>query len=284
MVDAPRIGAHVSISGGVGNAIGRQKDVGGNCGQIFVSSPRSWTVKDQPGEEIERFKRLREEEGQIPYAAHAKYLVNLGSPNGRTRGNSIEALQKEMDVASSLGIEYVVFHPGAHTGGVDRNDGMRNVSQALEGLEIHKGLRLLLENTSGRGNTLGRNFAELRTMIEGSGQGFERLGVCFDTCHGFCAGYPIHESDGLDSTLRELEGEIGRKNLHLVHLNDSKHPFGSTLDEHQDIGMGHIGEEAFRRMLGHEMFRSVPMVLETPESPERGYRWNISKVRKLMGL
>jgi len=278
-----RLGAHVSIAGGVSNAIEREKEVGGNCGQIFASSPRAWAVKDPPGDEIERFRELREEEDQRPYAIHSKYLINLGSHNQEARKRSLDALQAELDIASSLGIEYVVFHPGAHTGGIDRKTGIENVSGCLSSLDIPDGVKLLLENTSGRGTTLGRTFEELGDMIGGSEHGYEKLGVCFDTCHGFCAGYPIHEPKGLGFTIQSLKDEVGLRNLCLIHLNDSKHPFDSRMDEHQHIGMGHIGEEAFSRLLTNEDIGKVPMVLETPVSAGRGYSWNISKVKELRG-
>jgi deoxyribonuclease-4 len=268
----------------VSKAIEREREIGGNCGQIFVSSPRSWSVRRPPEGEIDRFKELRQDEDQFPYAVHSKYLVNIGSHNEQTRGRSLAALQNEILVASALEIEYVVFHPGAHTGGLDREAGMDKVSDGIGELDIPTGVKLLLENTAGRGNTLGRDFEELGRMIEGSGQGYKKLGICFDTCHGFCAGHPIHEPTGLEEVLKCLDDFVGLDNLCLIHLNDSKHPFGSNLDEHQLIGMGQIGDEAFRNMLANKTFSKVPKVLETPESSGRGGRWNITKVKELVGI
>jgi len=276
-----RVGAHVSIAGGVGSAVGRQKAVGGNCGQIFVSSPRMWAVKEPPEDEIKRFRVLRQGEDQFPYAVHSKYLINLGAGSDPVIERSISTLQRELDVAHALGIEYLVLHPGAHTGGIDRPHGIRKVGDSLASVSVEAGVKILLENTSGGGTTLGRTFQELREMMDGSGLGFDKIGICFDTCHGFCAGYGIHKEDGLLSMIEELDNEIGLKNLCLMHLNDSKHPFDSRRDEHQHIGEGHIGDEGFRALLTNESLKDVPKVLETPVTKERGYEWNIRKVIKL---
>jgi len=277
-----RLGAHVSIAGGISKAVLREKEVGGNCAQIFVSSPRAWAVSTPPVEEVERFIEGRRAMDIGPFAVHSKYLVNLGTHNEAIFNRSIAALQSEIEVASLLRIEYVVFHPGAYTGGSDRAGAMSRVSSGLGMLEIPKGVKVLLENTSGRGTTLGRTFEELAMMMEDSAMGYERLGACFDTCHGFCAGYPLHEPGGIESAIDEIDNTIGMGNLCLIHLNDSKHPYDSRKDEHQHIGEGHIGLEAFRVLVNHEKAMRVPMVLETPVTEERGYEQNIALVRSLV--
>ncbi|RZN49284.1 deoxyribonuclease IV [archaeon] len=277
-----RIGAHVSIAGGVSNAIGRQREVGGNAGQIFSSSPRTWKAEAPSREEASRFKSLRTEADQRPYVVHGTYLINLGTKNDDVYERSLDALQTELDITGQLGIEYYVFHPGAATGGWGADEGISRVAEGLDRLEIPEGTTLLLEDTAGKGSTLGRTFSELNEMVERSGHGLGRIGICFDTCHAFCAGYPIHTERGLADTLDELDDAVGLKHLHIVHLNDSKHPFDSRKDEHAHIGMGEIGEDAFRRIVNEPRLGNVPFILETPVTEERGYAWNIAKVRSLM--
>ena len=230
-----------------------------------------------------RFKSLRSELGQGPYAVHVKYLVNLGTNKQPTRERSLIALQAELDAASAYGAEYVVFHPGAYTGETTREQGMENISSALEALALPEGVTLLLENTSGKGTTLGTTFEELDELIRATSYGYGRLGICFDTCHAVCAGYPLHTPDGLAETMDALERVIGREHLRLVHLNDSKHPFGSNKDEHAHIGKGHIGMDAFGRIVNEPRLADVPFVLETPVEEGYGYAENIAVVRALLG-
>ncbi len=233
--------------------------------------------------EAARFRALRTELAQAPYAVHAKYLVNLGTSTLPTREKSLTALQQEMDAASAYGAEYVVFHPGAHTGETTRAQGMENISSAIDALAIPNGITLLLENTSGKGTTMGTTFEELDELISATSYGYGRLGICFDTCHAFCAGYPIHTADGLAETMDSFDRIIGCRNLHLVHLNDSKHPFESTKDEHAHIGYGYIGMDAFGRIVNEARLADVPFVLETPVEDGYGYAENIAAVRSLLG-
>ncbi|MBN1785754.1 MAG: deoxyribonuclease IV [Candidatus Methanofastidiosa archaeon] len=277
-----RIGAHVSIAGGISKAIEREREIGGNCGQIFVSSPRAWAVAEPPPQEVEMFKEQRERADQRPYAVHSKYLINLGSDDENAASKSIEALQRELDATSRLGIEFLVLHPGAFTSGKGREDGIDNVSRRLSSLDIKKGTKLLLENTSGRGTTLGRTFSELSLMMDSSGLGPKRIGICLDTCHAFCGGYAIHEAAGLEAAIKELDAEVGLGNLCMMHLNDSVYPFDSRGDQHQHIGLGEIGEKAFKALLNHESLLDVPKVLETPVSEDKGFEWNLRKAISLI--
>ncbi|MHC1598061.1 MAG: deoxyribonuclease IV [Candidatus Methanofastidiosia archaeon] len=277
-----RIGAHVSIAGGVSNAIYRQQDAGGNTGQIFVSSPRTWKVSPPSDKEASSFRTKRKEFDQAPYVVHSMYLINLGTKNDDIFYKSLKALQEELNVAHMLGIEYFVFHPGAHTGGFEREEGLKRISQGLNELLIPKGTKLLLENTTGKGTTMGRTFEELAVMIESSDKDFSSLGICFDTCHAFCGGFPIHTEKGLESTIDKLDEVIGLENLGVIHLNDSKHPFDSRKDEHEHIGMGYIGEAAFRRFLNYPLLTNVPLILETPVSQDFDHSWDISRVKSFI--
>lgn len=275
-----RIGAHVSMAGGVDNAVEREIDVGGNCGQIFVGSPRGWAVNEIDPDEAEAFREASEEEDVGPWIVHGTYLVNLATPKDDLGERSLETVQAEIDSAAMLDIPYYVFHPGAHTGaGVEQ--GVDNVARRLSDLDIPDGLTVLLENTAGRGTTVGKTFAELDRMVQDSDYGYGDLGVCLDTCHLFAAGYDFRTEDTMDDMAEELEAEIGAEHVRYLHLNDSKHPFESQKDEHQHLGEGEIGEEGFRRFINHEILRDNPMVVETPDEDDKGFAWNIDTARDL---
>ncbi len=274
-----KIGAHVSVASGVEKAIERQEDVGGNCGQIFAGSPRTWTVAEYDEDEADGFRQAREEAGQGPYAIHSTYLVNLATPKDDLHEKSINCLQKELDAADALGVEYVVFHPGAHTGSGVEN-GLERIAEAVDALEIPDGVTLLFENTAGKGTTLGKEFSQLREMFERPETPEDDLGVCVDTCHAHAAGYDL--TDGFDDMVEELDADLGIENVEVLHLNDSKDPLGSEKDNHEHIGEGEIGDEGFRNVVNADEFDRLPMVLETPTSDGKSYKENIEKIRSLV--
>lgn len=272
-----RIGAHVSISGGVANAVQRQRDVGGNCGQIFVGSPRTWAVSEV--EDAAAFREATTEADVGPWIVHGTYLINFATPKDDLAAKSLECVQAELDAASELGIDYYTFHPGAHTGaGVDR--GIENVADRLSDLDVPEDVTLLLENTAGKGTTLGKSFEQLDRMVRESSSDYGALGVCLDSCHLYAAGYDFTTAEGMDELVAELDDVIGRSNVGYLHLNDSKHPLGSGKDEHEHIGEGEIGDDGFRNLINHEALRDLPMVLETPENG-RDYEWNVRKCKEL---
>jgi len=274
-----RIGAHVSISGGIHKAVERQEELGGNCGQIFVGSPRGWKVSEPGNEEVKRFKKLAENKDVRPWMVHGTYLINLATPKEELGGKSVKTVQEEMEAASKLGVPYYVFHPGAHTGAGEEK-GIQNIADRLSKLRIPEDVTLLLENTAGKGTTLGKDFSQLDRMVDLSQHGYGKIGICLDTCHLFSAGHSFETEERLDSILDNLDDKIGLENLHFLHLNDSKYPEGSEKDEHEHIGEGEIGEKAFELFINHEKLRDKPMVLETPVD-EKGFKWNIDKCRSL---
>ncbi|MFC6987988.1 deoxyribonuclease IV [Haloplanus sp. GCM10025708] len=273
-----RIGAHVSISGGVPKAVEREVDLGGNCGQIFVGSPRGWAVSDVDPTEAEAFREAAADADVGPWIVHGTYLVNFATPKPDLAAKSVETVQAELDATAELGIDYYTFHPGSHTGaGVD--DGVDNVATRLSKLGVPDGVTLLLENTAGKGTSLGKTVDQLARMIDGSDHGDESLGLCLDTCHLYAAGYEF-TADGLDALAAEVDDAVGLESVDYLHLNDSKHPLGSEKDEHEHIGEGAIGDAGFERFVNHDAFADAPMVLETPED-DKGYAWNVEKVRSL---
>lgn len=274
-----RIGAHVSISGGYVKAVGRLVDLGGNCGQIFAGSPRGWKVSQPEKEESKDFRRETEEEAIRPWLVHGTYLINFATPKKELAEKSVNAVQGELNAAASLGVPYYVFHPGAHTG-AGEEQGVLNIGERLSKLNIPDGVKLLLENTAGKGTTLGKTFDQLDRMVEVSDHDYSKLGVCLDTCHMYAAGYDITDKEKLDEMVQSVGEAVGLDNVHFLHLNDSKHPLGSEKDEHDHIGEGEIGLQGFELFINHDNLRDKPMVLETPVD-EKGFAWNIERCREL---
>lgn len=277
-----KVGAHVSISGGFVKALDREEEIGGNCGQVFVHSPRGWGFSELTEEEAENFKAEYQERGWRPLLVHSNYLINLATPKPDLFKKSVETLKEELRRAGKLGMEYVVFHPGSHTGsGEDK--GIQSIVQGLNMVKnsIPDGTKLLLENTAGKGTSLGKNAEQLSKMLDRSDLTFKEVGVCFDTCHGFTAGYDLRNREGVEETIAEFEKFIGWENVEAIHLNDSKHPLGSEKDEHEHIGEGEIGESGMRAVLNHPKFREKPLVLETPVDKRKNFKDNLKRVKEL---
>ena len=274
-----RVGAHVSIAGGVDNAVANELDVGGNCGQIFTHSPQVWQDPNIDDDEAELFRAGTSESLDGPWVIHTSYLVNLCTPKEDLREKSVDSMQKEVDAAAKLGVPYVNVHLGAHTGaGVEQ--GLDNAVSALDELEIPDGVTVLVESDAGSGTKLGGDIDHLAYVLDESAQDLE---ICLDTAHAFAAGYDISTPQGVDDTLAELDDAVGFERLACVHLNDSKHDCGTNKDEHAHIGEGLIGEDGMRAFVNHDAIteHDVPLVLETPNEDGRGFEWNIEKVREL---
>ena len=272
-----KVGAHVSVAGGVDNAVGRQLDVGGNCGQIFTTSPQVWQHPDIAEEEAERFREGTAEKLEGPWVIHSSYLVNLCTPKDDLREKSIASMQAEVDAADRLGIEYVNVHLGAHTGaGVEQ--GLDNAASALDELDVPEGVTVLVESDAGSGTKLGGDFEHLAEVIARSEQD---LDVCLDTAHRFAAGYDLSTPEGVDETVAEFDELVGLEHLQCIHLNDSKHDCGTNKDEHAHVGEGLIGVEGMERLINHDDLADVPLVLETPNEDGKGFEWNVERVKEL---
>ncbi|MEF8859784.1 MAG: deoxyribonuclease IV [Halolamina sp.] len=272
-----RIGAHVSIAGGVGNAVERQLDIGGNCGQVFTHSPQVWDHGDISDEGATQFREETEAALAGPWVIHSSYLVNLCTPKDDLRAKSLDSMQQEVDAAHELGIEYVNVHLGAHTGaGVD--GGIENAISVIDELDIPDGVMVLVESDAGSGTKLGGQFEHLARVVEGTAA---EVGVCLDTAHMFAAGYDLSTPEAVDETVAEFDDVVGTEHLYCIHLNDSKHACGTNKDEHAHIGDGHIGDDGMRRILTHPQWRDQPFVLETPTEDGRSYAWNVEHVQAL---
>lgn len=272
-----QIGAHESVAGGLHLALARAESDGGRALQIFTSPSLRWRPSTPSDEEASLFRSERARlDGFAPLLSHASYLVNLASPDPLLRRRSLEAMELELERCDLLGIDHVVLHPGSHRGeGVAA--GLRRVGSALDVLcraSAGSRVRILLENTAGQGDTLGARFEELGTLIATSAAN-DRLGVCLDTCHAWAAGYDLGSADGVDETLAALERAVGLERVRAFHLNDARHPRGSRVDRHAQIGEGTIGLEGFRRLVNDSRFAGRPAVVETP--PEADGRTSFAR-------
>lgn len=272
-----RIGAHLSISNGLKKTAVEQNDIGGNCGQIFAGSPRTWKVGNFEDKNTDEFLQKRDELDQNPYVIHGTYLINFASPKKSLREKSIDCVQKEINQADKAGVEFYIFHPGAHTG-AGQEQGIKNVANSLNQLSIPDSVTVLLENTAGKGTTIGKDMSELNQIIQETDKDVK---VGLDTCHLHAAGYDLKTSQGIEKTISEIQSTFGMDKLKILHLNDSKDKLGSEKDNHQDIGNGKIGEKGFKNVINHSKLENLPMILETPNEGEESYASNIERLKSL---
>jgi deoxyribonuclease-4 len=257
----------MSVAGGLPRAV--ERAVVHRCGalQIFAKNASQWRGRILPPEEIREFRARVRAAGIAPVVSHASYLINLASANRGLRAQSIEAMADEIDRSEALGLLGVVLHPGCYTDG-SASHGLRLIAEAL--LELLRArprgrTMVLLEHTAGQGTALGASFEELATIIELM-RGHRRLGVCLDTCHLLASGYDLTTPEGYAATFKRFGRTVGFARLRAFHMNDSKKPLGSRVDRHTHIGEGHVGLEAFRRLVNDRRFRQTPMLLETPKA------------------
>jgi deoxyribonuclease IV len=263
------IGAHMSIAGGLHLALERGREVGCGAVQIFLKNQRQWAGPPLRDEAIRAFATARRRTGIRRVFAHSSYLINLASPDRTAWAQAVDAFTDELERGEALGLSCVVVHSGSHMG-AGLESGLRRVISALDqALARTAGYRIkvALENTAGGGNSVGRTFAELATMLNGAARP-ERIGICIDTCHLFAAGYDLRTEAGYARAMAECEATVGRRRVLALHLNDARAPFGSGLDRHEHIGRGFLGLSSFRRLLNDRRFARVPKVLETPKDPE----------------
>ena len=279
------LGAHQSIAGGYHKAVECARQCGCDCVQLFTKNNNQWSAKDITVAEAQRFREALQKTGITHPIAHDSYLINLASPDEKLWRKSVDAFVVELRRAHILGIPYVVTHPGAYTTGSE-DDGLQNVVRAID--EIHAQsadlhTQCLLETTAGQGTSLGWRFEQLVRIIDGVKEP-DRLGVCFDTCHVFAAGYALGTPDEYHHTMDAFDRLVGVDRIMAFHLNDSLRTCGSRIDRHEHIGRGHLGVEPFRLLLADPRFLDVPMYLETPKGQEDGEDWDVINLRVLRGL
>jgi deoxyribonuclease IV len=275
-----RIGAHISIAGGVAKAVDRAKAAGCEAVQIFSGNPRGWKIVPFDPEAGAEFRRRCREEEIFPVFIHSPYLINLSAPDEEIYRKSLSAFQNDLQRCDLLGADGFVIHVGYHRGeGMEA--GMEKMAGALkETLAALPDLQttILLENTASAGSSLGHRFENIAEIINRAGAG-EKLGMCFDTCHAFVSGYDVSSAAGLDQTLEELDRTIGLDRLKIVHFNDSKYGLGSRRDRHAHIGEGEIGRAGMRRIARHPALREKAFILETPKKTPEDDPRNIALVK-----
>ena len=281
-IDMRRVGVHTSIAGGLTLSLERAKDLGCSALQIFSHNPRGWKIVPRDRDEIRLFRERRLEYGLYPLVVHTSYLINLASSQQSLRMKSLEMVVNEMDIADSIGADYVVLHTGSASG----DDPGTARERAAEGLrEVSKKGKwksgLLLENTAGERGDITSKISDLGWLM-GEVPGRLLAGICFDTCHAFAAGYDIRDANVIDETAVEIVKFAGRDGLKIIHCNDSKKGLGSGRDRHEHIGRGEIGAAGFRRFLEHSLFARAPLILETPKEIDDDDRRNLRTIRKIL--
>lgn len=282
----PKLGSHMSIAGGYYKSVEAAAQAGCDCVQLFTKNSNQWAAKPITADESQAFAAALLRHRISNPISHASYLINLASPNPELRDKSIAALAVELQRAGQLGIRWVIFHPGSFTESSEE-EGLDKIAAAIDGILIDTadcGAGLLLENTAGQGTNLGWNFGQLATILEQL-EHRDRLGVCFDTCHAFAAGYDLSTPAGYTAMWAEFDYKVGLARLAAIHLNDSKKGLGSRVDRHEHIGQGAIGLEGFRQLLNDQRMDQVPMYLETEKGQnEAGEDWDVVNLRTLRGL
>src|SRR4029079_12540610 len=262
-----RIGAHMSVAGGVANAVERAVLHGCESLQIFSKNANRWVAPPLDAADVRRFRRRLDETGITPAVSHASYLINLASTNPSLRAQSMDALADELDRAHRLALLGVVLHPGTCTAGTE-DDALSLIAQAIRTVFARQRRRptmILLEHTAGQGRTVGYRFDHLSTIIERL-DGSPRLGVCLDTCHLVASGYDIVSPTAYQSTFAEFDKLVGLARLKVFHGNDSKRPCGVRVDRHEHIGQGCLGLEPFRRLIHDTRLDRLPILIETEKS------------------
>ena len=260
-----RIGAHISITGGIENAPYNAREIGAKAFALFTKNQRRWTAKDLEEKNILEFKRRIEEIGIEPkyILPHDSYLINLGNADEEKRNQSFEAFVDEMKRCNELGLLYLNMHPGSHLKEISEEQSMDLIIDCInKAHELVPNVNVVLEITAGQGSNLGYTFEHLAYIINGTIDK-NRIGVCLDTCHMFAAGYDIRTKDSYTKTMNSFEEIVGFKYLKGVHLNDSMVPLASKKDRHESIGKGELGLEFFELLMNDERFDDIPIVLET---------------------
>lgn len=259
------IGAHMSVSGGLHNAFTDGAQIGCTTLQIFTKSNRQWHAAPLTDDQVAEFKAAQKTSGISPVVAHATYLINIASPEEATSAKSTHALAQELTRCEQLGIQYLVLHPGSRLHG-DEAQCLERIAHNLDkALAAAPGSTMvLLEIMAGQGSATAHTFEQLATILH-KVHNKSRVGICFDTCHAFAAGYDFRDKESYEALWKNFDAVIGLEHLKVFHLNDSKKELGSRVDRHEDIGKGELGLEPFKLIMQDKRFADIPKILETPK-------------------
>lgn len=279
------LGAHMPISGGLSKAIERGASIGCTTIQIFTKSNRQWKAKALSTEEIAQFKDMAKTLRIDPIIAHATYLINIASADPTVSDASTQALAMELERCQTLGIPYQVLHPGSYGKGTPEQ-GLERISHHLDEIfdQVPGKTMILLETMAGQGTSLCWNFEQIGYILKKS-RHKKRLGICFDTCHAFVAGYNFKDKESYQKLWQDFDEHIGIEHLKVFHINDSKKGLGSRVDRHEHIGKGAIGLQAFELLFNDPHFFDIPKILETPKATEEPFsedRMNMATLKSLL--
>ena len=271
------IGCHVSSSFGYVKMLEDTIYIGGNTFQWFTRNPRGGAAKELDMDDLNKFLKLRDENGFGLILAHAPYTLNAASDKEETRDFAREVFKYDLDILEKIPGSMYNFHPGSHKGqGIDK--GIELISEILnEIMSENQKTIILLETMAGKGTEIGSSFNEIRKIIDNV-KYKDKIGVCLDTCHVHDAGYDI--VNNLDGVLKEFDEVIGLSYLKAIHLNDSMNCLGSHKDRHEKIGKGYIGLDAIKKIINHPSLKHLPFFLETPNELD-GYKDEISLLKSI---
>ena len=273
------LGVHCSISGGLQTAFHEAWFLGIDTFQIFTKNQRQWKEKTINTGEKSMFLNILKNSAIKIMFSHVSYLINLAGDDNALWERSVKALTSEIQRCNELGLKFTILHPG-NTKSLSEQEGIKKTVKALNTVinaTKNSNVKILLENTAGQGSSIGYRFEHLKQIMDGVESA--RIGACLDTCHAFAAGYDIRTNSGFEAAMEELDCTVGLKNLHAIHLNDSKGKLGSKLDRHEHIGKGKLGLEPFRQIINR--FKHIPKVIETPKEDNMD-AVNLKVLRKLI--
>ncbi len=275
----PKIGFHASAAGGVDKSVERVKKLSADTFQVFLNSPRVWAYPKLSDKQINEFRSKINQYNYSDITVHLAYLPNLATYEQEKKEKSFQVIKEAIKRCDILGISNLVIHIGSHRDkGVDA--GIENVIKILDqSIELEPNVKLLLETSSGSPKLVGNKFEELEMIINGVSDE-SKIGVCFDTCHVFAAGYDLAKNTS--EVMDEFENILGLNKIRVMHCNDSKGELGSRRDRHEHIGLGHIGLEAFSYLLNHKKMKRVPFIIETPNNEIRDDIANMNVLRGLI--
>jgi deoxyribonuclease-4 len=261
------IGAHVSAAGGVENAPLNAHKIGATAFALFTKNQRRWQAKPLTGRSIAAFKKNCANHGYEPACilAHDSYLINLGHPQAEGLAKSRRAFIDEFKRCELLGLTLLNFHPGSHLGQIAVGRCLKRIAASINmALAATDNVTAVIENTAGQGNNVGHRLEHLAEIID-QVEDRSRVGICFDTCHGFAAGYDLRTPEAYNATIDELDRVVGLAYLKGIHLNDAKKPLGSRVDRHESIGKGLLGSQSFYLIMADRRLPNIPLILETPD-------------------
>ncbi len=264
-----RLGAHISSAGGVYKAFARADEVGCDTMLVFTKSNRRWHAKPLTEKDISAYQTAQDEyENIFPVTVHASYLINIASPDSEIWEKSYKALKVEVERAGALGIPLITFHPGSYVSS-DEQAGLAAIAGGVQRLleettDSAPETTICLETMAGQGTNLGNRFEHLAQVLEACGDS-SRLGVCFDTCHVFAAGYDIRTPETYEATLDEFDRVVGLSQIKVFHFNDSKYDLGEGKDRHEHIGEGYIGLQGFANFINDPRWKDHAAHIETPK-------------------